>query len=256
MPVRPERLIRLAGGLLLAGALSLPASAAPKDDPHYNSVGFFDIHVCHWPDRPLFYLMLFSTTRFADVERVEVFYPDGRPLAPFDMNRFRIVKRDGKPEKRVFMTNVPLPADAPAGWYRATIRLKDGSTHAARDRVEILRLPMAAGLQPAPDSENIPMPAQLSWQPVPGAKHYQVYIWDKWRGEKELFRSKIISEPRLALPPGLLQRGGSYKWRVHARDVNEHVELGDFNHGSLSPFAVFTIADEPPAPPAARVPAR
>lgn len=233
------------GVLLLLALLALPAAATTpaSDDPHYTPAGFFDIHICHWPDRPLFYLMLFSTTRFAEIDRVEVFYPDGRPLAPFDLNRYRVVKQPGKPEKRVFMANVPLPANAPAGWYRATIRLKDGSTREARDRIEVRDMPMATGLLPAPGSEGIPLPTQLSWQPVPGAKHYQVFIWDKWQGSREIFKSKLLAEPRLALPPGLLQRGGSYKWRVHARDVNEDVELGDFNHGSLSPIVLFTVAD-------------
>lgn len=230
---------------LLLALLALPATATTpaKDDPHYTPAGFFDIHICHWPDRPNFYLMLFSTTRFTEIERVDVFYPDGRRLAPLDLNRYRVVKRAGKPEKRVFITNVTLPANPPEGWYRTSIRMKDGSTHHARDRVEIRDMPMAAGLLPAPDSMNIPLPAQLSWQPVAGAKHYQVFIWDKWQGSKEIFKSKLLVEPRLALPPGLLQRGGSYKWRVHARDVHEDLELGDFNHGSLSPVVLFTVAD-------------
>lgn len=230
---------------LLFALLTLPAVAGSplKQDPHYTGAGFFDIHICHWPDRPLFYLMLFSTTRFTEVEGVEVFYPDGRPLAPIDMKRYRIVKPADKPEKRVFITNAALPPNAPAGWYRATIRMKDGSTHHARDRVEIRDMPMATGLLPAPDSEGIPPPAQLSWLPVAGAKHYQVFVWDKWQGGKEIFKSKLLNEPRAILPPGLLQRGGSYKWRVHARDVNEDLELGDFNHGSLSPIVLFTVAD-------------
>lgn len=232
-------IIRFSLCLLLLAALSRPAAGAPpaKDDPHYNPAGFFDIHVCHWPDRPRFYLMLFSTAHFAEVDRIEVFYPDGRLLAPLDL------KRAGQPEKRVFVANIPLPADPPAGWYRAEVHLKDGSRHTARDRVEIRTMAIPAGLVPADRSEDIPLPTQLSWQPVPDAKHYQVFIYDKWRGGIEIFKSPLLAEPRLALPAGLLQRGGTYQWRVHARDVNEHIELGDFNHGSLSPVVLFSVAD-------------
>jgi hypothetical protein len=36
-----------------------------NEDPHRNEMGFFDIHVCNWPERPQFLKVLFSTTRFA-----------------------------------------------------------------------------------------------------------------------------------------------------------------------------------------------
>ena len=43
------------------------------------------------------------------------------------------------------------------------------------------------------------------------------------------------------LPAGLLEKGGYYSWIVHARDLNEHFMLGDFNHGSLSATVNFSI---------------
>jgi len=219
-------------------------SAAPaSNDPHYNRIGFFDIHVCHWPDRPMFYLMLFSTTRFTDITHIEVFAPNGQLLSPLNLNRYRVVLRKGKPEKRVFITNLDLPSKPATGWYRTVVTLKNGSTVEARDRVEIRAMPLATGLSPADGSENIPPPQELSWQPVPGARHYQVYVLDKWQGGKEIYKSRLLSVPRLTLPKGLLEQGGSYQWRVHARDVNEHIELGDFNHGSLSPIHRFTVAE-------------
>jgi len=33
-------------------------------DPHRNEPGFFDMHICNWADRPLFFKSLFSTTHF------------------------------------------------------------------------------------------------------------------------------------------------------------------------------------------------
>ncbi|MDH4190905.1 MAG: hypothetical protein OEW21_11950 [Betaproteobacteria bacterium] len=40
----------------------------------------------------------------------------------------------------------------------------------------------------------------------------------------------------------MLQKDGYCAWRVHARDVNEHVLFGDFNHGSLGPQMKFSVA--------------
>jgi len=68
-------------------------------------------------------------------------------------------------------------------------------------------------------------------------------VYDQWQGDKEIYKSKLLSGTRQVLPPGILEAGGTYRWRVHARDVNEHIELGDFNHGSLSPKNEFTVAE-------------
>ena len=80
----------LAAGLCCA---SLTARAddliAPRaDDPHHTEVGFFDIHICNWPGRPLFYMSLFSTTRYSDIKEIEVFYPDGRPLSRMNLAKY------------------------------------------------------------------------------------------------------------------------------------------------------------------------
>ena len=76
---------------------------------------------------------------------------------------------------------------------------------------------------------------------MPGAQYYQVFIKDLWNGDQVIYTSNILAQPRLPLPPGLLQRGGEYTWRVHARDTNGHILLGDFNHGSLSREVGFSI---------------
>lgn len=237
-----------AGVLGLAGlATACAHSNQPIEprgpDPHYTEAGFFDMHVCHWPDRPLFFMFVFSTTRYQEIERVSVFYPSGAPLADLDLERYRIINKPGKPEKRVFITQLPLPAGAPDGWYSADIVLKNGKTYQTRDRVAIVVLPLVNGPQPESSDAAVALPTELRWQPVPGATHYQVYIKDMWNGGQEIFSSKILSAPRLALPPDLLRPGGYYRWRVNARDVHEHPELGDFNHGSMSEEAELVVAE-------------
>ena len=64
--------------ILLIALLFAPATHAiepvsPRlQDPHRNAAGFFDIHVCNWPERELFFMSLFSTPRYDEVEQVEV----------------------------------------------------------------------------------------------------------------------------------------------------------------------------------------
>lgn len=237
-----------AAGAILALALSAQAVASgppggtPRS-PHYVEAGFFDIHVCNWPNQEIFLMALFSTTRFAEIERIDVLGPAGEPLGDLDLTRFRLTLKPGEPEKRVFIRNIPVTAGAKDGWYRARVKLRDGRTQEARDYVVVRKLPIATGMKPAANAENIPLPAELSWNPVPGATHYQVFIKDMWDSEKVILTSKLVMEPRLELPKGLVKPGGFYSWRIHARDVNEHELLGDFNHGSLSPEVSFTVAE-------------
>jgi len=215
----------------------------PAGDPHYTEVGFFDIHVCNWPDQPLFLMALFSTRNFRDIARIDLIAPDGTLLGPLDLNRYRPGEDTDKAEKRVLMTHYPVPEKNPDGWYRARITMKDGRSVEARDHVVRKVLPLAGGHQPPAESENQSMPSELHWDPVPGAGHYQVYLRDEWESERYLFISKIIKDNALNIPPGLLKPGGSYTWRVHARDVNGDPEWGDFNHGSLAKEVRFSIAE-------------
>lgn len=228
--------------VLAACALSVSATP-PADDPHYTEVGFFDIHVCNWPDQPLFLMALFSTRHFREIDRIDLIGPDGTELGPLDLNRYRPGEDTDKAEKRVLMTHYPVPEKNPDGWYRARITMKDGRTYDARDHVVQKLLPFAGGHQPATQAENVPMPAELRWDPVPGARFYQVYVRDEWESERYLLTSKVIADNFLRIPPGLFKPGGSYTWRVHARDVNGDPEWGDFNHGSLARETRFSIAE-------------
>ncbi|HYQ71123.1 MAG TPA: hypothetical protein VET88_04235, partial [Gammaproteobacteria bacterium] len=122
--------------LLLVPALA-PASAGTvaAADPHYGPAGFFDIHVCNWPGRPLFFMALFSTPRYAEIRSVEILTPRGALLTELDLKRFRTLKRDSKPDKRVFIQELDLPADAANGWYRARTRLANGDEFITQDFV-------------------------------------------------------------------------------------------------------------------------
>ena len=214
----------------------------PGRDPHETAAGYFDLHICNWPDRPPFVVALFATADPAKVRRIEVLRPDGRLLGEVRLTTFeRRIDEHGH-ERRAYKTFLPLPKDAPAGWYRARVTLRDGSVLQARDFLQVQILPQAQIVQPANGQDNLARVAELRWRPVPGASHYRVFIKDAWAGE-QVYKSDLLTEPRLRLPPGVLQPNGSYVWRVHARSgASDETKWGEFNHGSLNTEASFALA--------------
>lgn len=211
-------------------------------DPHYTPAGFFDIHICNWPDRELFFMPLFATTRYSEVTGIEVRHPDGNTLIPLNLRKFKVLKPKGKPEKHVFITQIDVPDGASDGWYSATISLADGTKFTAKDYVLVSRLPRPSAINPPDGAEQIPVPEQLTWSAVGQGSYYQVFIRDVWDDSKLIYTSKLLREPELAVPPGLLQPDGLYSWKIHARDTTEDVLLGDFNKGSMSRGATFSTS--------------
>lgn len=235
--------------LILSGAVTAVETAKPqaankhKDDPHYTSSGFFDIHVCNWPDRELFFMPLFSTIHYREISDIKIQRPDGKLLTSLDLSRFKLLKQKDKPDKHVFMTQINVAKDNKNGWYTAIINMTDGTQVTARDYVIIERLPRASNLKPANGAEQIAIPKKLSWTGIEGG-YYQVFIRDVWNDSKLIHSSKLLNKPEFVLPAGLLEADGLYSWRVHSRDVNEDVLLGDFNKGSLSQLSTFSTAAE------------
>ena len=215
--------------------------ASNEDDPHYNAAGFFDIHVCNWPEKPPFLMALFSTTRFDEVAKVSVFTPNNKLIGELNPNQFRAFKTPSGQAKRAFITHFNLPKKAVDGWYSATVTLKNGSHYEAKDYVIHHLMAFPTGIQPAPDARDIPVTAELKWDPIPGAKYYQVFIRDAWITGTDVTASELLTEPRYLPPTGILQSGGDYVWRIHARDSNGNILLGDFNHGSLSRDMRFSV---------------
>ncbi len=212
-------------------ALSQDVPRLPVDQ-HYNEVGFFDVHYCNWSDRPKFFLVLFSTKRYKEIKQIDTYNPDGGVLKQMDLSRYKLIEKKGKPTKRVFVSEVPADINAIGGWFSAKVTLHDGTIHGASDFVYITAMPLAKNVVPKHRSENIPVPRRLSWDPVPGAKYYKVFLSDLWDDGRIIFDSGLLNSSHVDLPKGLIKKNGWYQWNVHARDVNEHVLFGDFNHGS------------------------
>jgi hypothetical protein len=239
----------LAVVLMAPGSRAAPESATEKPgDPHYSGAGFFDIHVCNWPGRRLFFMPLFSTTRSSEVKQIDVFTPTGELLVELDLNHYRTLQREKKPDKRVFIKQVDVPPAATDGWYSARIILTDNEVFTAKDYVIIYKLPQAAGQSPANKAELAEVPARLYWEPVPGANYYEVFIRDLWDDDKLVYASELLHRPEIELPPGVLKKGGTYSWVIHARDTDSHILLGDFNHGSMTTPATFSVTGSPDSP--------
>ena len=231
------------GMFFMSSSLADDVIPAPSGDPHYTEVGFFDIHVCNWPNRPLFFLTLFSSYEHKDLAKVEIFTPNGLSIGELDFANFRLIEQKGKPLKKVFLKEFKIPKSSSDGWYYALATMKNGKTYRGEDFVVMREMQRASNAVPKPGAEDVPLPKKLKWNAIPGAKHYQIFINDLWEG-KSIYSSKLFSKPVFNVPKDLLQPGGYYSWRIHARDVNENVILGDFNHGSLTGRMEFTIATE------------
>lgn len=218
------------------------SSPITKGDPHYNKVGFFDIHVCNWPNRPLFFMMIFSTYDYKQIKSVNIYSPDKKLIKSMTLDKYRIVIKKGKPEKHAFINQLDIQKPFQNGWYTAEITMKDGTQHISKDYVIIDEIPIVTQITPTADAESISIPKRLTWTPIKGAAHYQVFIRDLWNDGKLIHKSKLLDTPFLNIPQNLLEADGWYSWMIHARDSREHVLLGDFNHGSLSKEYKFSTA--------------
>ena len=73
-----QTLLQLTAVLLGLSSASMSAMAGPAPkDRHYNAVGFFDIHVCNWPNQPPFLMPLLSSAHYDDIMNVDILYPNG-----------------------------------------------------------------------------------------------------------------------------------------------------------------------------------
>lgn len=214
-----------------------------KNDSHYVDSGFFDIHLCNWPNRELFILALFSTSYFENIEKIVFVAPDGMPIGEADLERYRHIKTKDGEEKRVFQAELNIPEKTPSGWYKAHVTLANGKEDIASDYVQLKKMPRPDGLNPPHLSEDVTMPGILRWNPVSSATHYKVLIRDLWADNALIVDSPAAPSTEFTVPDGVLTPGGWYEWRVHARDVNGDTLLGDFNHGSLSEWHEFSIEE-------------
>jgi hypothetical protein len=230
--------------LCLLAAVSIAADDKHGDDPHYTESGFFDIHICNWPDRAPFYLTLYRTEQYKNIKSVIIKNAEGEIIGELNPEKYRERKNKNKLTERVLIAHIPVLDGSKDGWFVAEVLLKDGERHVARDLVIHWLMPHVTGNYPEPEADDILLPRLLHWHDVDGAYWYQVFIRDMWDDEKLIYKSRLLPFPELDLPEGIIKPGGYYSWKVHARDVNNHPELGEFNAGSQSNWIKFSVADD------------
>jgi hypothetical protein len=155
------------------------SQSATSDDLHYSKVGFFDIHVCNWPNRPLFFMTLFSTYNFNDISNIQIFSPDNKIIGELNLKKYRLLIDKNKKEKRVFIKQFEISANAKNGWYYTKVNLKDGTTIIAKDYVIIDKLNIAKISTPNIKKELNTIPKSFILKKIKGAQHYQALIHDK-----------------------------------------------------------------------------
>ena len=89
-------LLLLACSMLIQSDLTAEESIKLSKDPHYNQVGFFDIHLCNWPERPNYFKILFSSEKYQQIESMDVYTPDEKLLANLDKTKYRTLKIKNK----------------------------------------------------------------------------------------------------------------------------------------------------------------
>ncbi|KHF24536.1 hypothetical protein [Solemya velum gill symbiont] len=226
---------------LLCFVFFAPLNAAETDDPHYSKAGFFDLHLCHWPDRPPFFKAVFSTFEFDNLKYVSIENPDGSEITKLDTSSFIEFRSKGR-KKRAFLQDHELADTPKAGWYTAKIHLKDGTVVEAKDYVDPGQLPLAEKIYPE-EAQEVTLPVTIRWKPIEGATHYKLVIRDIWNNRKIAFRTKVITDTEVTVPDGKLEVDGEYEWLVHARDVDGDPILGDFNLGSQTAYSTFTVIE-------------
>lgn len=228
--------------LLSLSATKKSYSSNTHNDLHYSSAGFFDIHVCNWPGRPLFFMGVFSTYSFNDISAMQLFSPKNKLIGEFNLKKYRLVIDKKKKEKRVFIKQFEIPKNATDGWYYTKVTLKNGETVIPKDYVIIDKLEIAKISTPDINKELKSIPKSFVWKKTSGAKFYLAFIRDNW-DSKLIYKSKLLTKPEIHIPNNLLKNGGLYSIQIHARDTNEHKLLGDFNHGSLTKKHEFSIVE-------------
>ena len=232
--------------IFLATLVSTSSFAAQETtDKHKDSLGFFDIHYCNWPDRKPFLMLVYATHRHDDIESIEVYDPARNSLGKMNLNKFRyipatVVKNKSIEDKKVFINQIPIPRNTIKGEFTATVVTNNKQIHHYADWMFLDKKVGSAKIDfPTNKASNISKTPILKWQAPENGQYYQVFIKDNWTG-KSIYSSKTLNKTEFKVPDKLLKNDGWYAWKVHAKDMDETILYGDFNAGSLSEYHSFT----------------
>jgi len=122
------------------------------------------------------------------------------------------------------------PALIPQGTYTFTVTDYDGNTSAFTDTLVINPLEVPTSLSPANGEYVKNTTPTIKWNIVPEASLYRVKIY---RGidsnTDEIYKSEYLSINSHTVPPGILQEGRSYNYRVFAYREDPRIDLDNMS---------------------------
>jgi hypothetical protein len=193
---------------------------------------------------------------------VSVADPDG---VPENIAHVRVTYPDGTTTRELLLDGSLTPGatranysyyeprdtlqDIQEGTYTFEVKDHAGLTAGITDTLDVDPIPIPAASQPS-DGSIIRTPTPLiSWQPVPGAGHYKVILFQDWN-------TKIHEAPDLTanyyqVPEGILATKGNYSYRIHAYKQGEQTNLDNMSINQLfrSQRPFFSIDDPGPLVP-------
>jgi hypothetical protein len=193
---------------------------------------------------------------------VSVADPDG---VPENIAHVRVTYPDGTTTRELLLDGSLTPGatranysyyeprdtlqDIQEGTYTFEVKDHAGLTAGITDTLDVDPIPIPAASQPS-DGSVIRTPTPLiSWQPVPGAGHYKVILFQDWN-------TKIHEAPDLTanyyqVPEGILATKGNYSYRINAYKQGEQTNLDNMSINQLfrSQRPFFSIDDPGPLVP-------
>ncbi len=169
-----------------------------------------------------------------DIDSIVVTGPNG--LISSTMEDFNYI-----PRWRTFWTVKPDPPEVGSYTFEVTSGKNSGQATDDQWSVKKIPLPKTREFYPARGEAISCAPTTFSWNQsgndVP--LFYQVDVRDANR--RHVYRSSYVREMKsLRLPPGVLDAGNNYQWRIRAADGPDWISL---NNRSESPWVSFSTSD-------------
>jgi hypothetical protein len=150
---------------------------------------------------------------------------------------------------------IKIPGEPELGLYTFTVTssVATGSViRTASDTQTVIReipLPDETSFSPAPDAVLSSLTPIFSWNLV---SYQDVPLYYRWEGQDAA--GNRYSSPRtldmtsFEMPPGYLQPGQSYSWRVRVTDADDWVTTENRSQSAWQPFTIATTSDHPAMP--------
>ncbi|MFA5902496.1 MAG: PKD domain-containing protein [Desulfobacula sp.] len=192
-----------------------PGASAPEID--LNMTGVFVIHR-HAPNTNTSNYLLYFELQVSDADgvpgniaKVEVTYPDGVTKKELIFESSISTTKGSYSSYAIFKNSGTIPA----GEYTFRAFDLDGKVSAViPDILTVNPIPIPENLSPLNGASVFSTSPVITWDPVPGASFYRVRIYKGY--DQRIFSSSRLPVNSFTVPPGTLQQGIEYSYRVDA----------------------------------------